>query len=172
MKKMAGMATAYCKTAATLALVATLASLVGCGFKPVFGGGEHPQKLGEVRVAKINGRTGQVLRNNLQTALAIAERREAKYLLTVSISEAGRSAGIRLQGDLATRGTLTITANFSLKEIGDRRVVYQGKYRTYGSYNISGNAFSNRAAKNHTRGALIDDVSRSIIERVAVFLKK
>ena len=152
----------------TLALLFT--TLWGCGFKPVYQT-KSIAELGSVTVERIPNRKGQILRNNLQQALALAPRQQPLYSLKVGLSEARRSGGIRLTGDLATRGTLTMTAAFNLLEIKSGTVLYGGRYQTFGSYDIVGNAYENAAARDHTRKILIDDISRNIVTRIGLFLK-
>ena len=146
-----------------------LVLLVGCGFKPVY---QETEGLGGVRVAKIANRSGQILRNNLDMALSVSRRTKPEYLLKVSLAESVRSAGIRLEGDLATRGTYSITARFTLRRMEGSGVIYAGEYKTAGSYDIVGDAFANKAARDHTRLLLVDDVSRNVVHRVAVFLQR
>lgn len=150
-------------------LAAVLLLLGGCGFKPIY---QQTDALGNVRVAKIGERRGQLLRNNLEMALSVSKRRQPLYMLSVSLSEHSQQVGIRLSGDLATRGNLIMTASFSLKEIADGKSIYSGSYKTIGSYDIVGDSLANRAAREHTRLVLVNDVSRNILNRIALFLQK
>lgn len=105
-------------------LVSALAllALSGCGFSPLYGGGAGDQagvRLSEVFVPVIPDRSGQVLRESLETKLqAGAQPTQQLYALAVQYGIAEEAVGV--QADSATTRTRFVgTAKWRLTPIGD-----------------------------------------------------
>jgi len=104
------------------AVLAALLGLSACGFTPLYGGqqgADASTQLDEVAVANIPERTGQILRESLETRLHAAGAPVTElYALKVSYTVATAGIGV-LQDTATTRNRLTATAHWSLTPIGN-----------------------------------------------------
>jgi LPS-assembly lipoprotein len=166
-----------------LALAGVLA-LSGCGFHPLYGesSGASGPKLAQVRIAPIRetpdpagalspmARSGQMIRNNLLDRVAPRGKDgPALYELTVEVLEVQRQLGIRLD-ETATRGDLTLTANYRLTRIDNGERVLAAAASSIVSYDILRNEFATLSAREAARRRAAREVSESIATRVAAIL--
>ncbi len=101
-------------------LLLLLLTLAGCGFSPLYGGGGATAgALDTVEIANIPERTGQLLRQSLQTDFYAAGAPVAqRYVLNVTYAVS--QADIGVQADTATtRARSTATATWSLAPVGE-----------------------------------------------------
>ncbi|MEX1036296.1 MAG: LPS assembly lipoprotein LptE [Sneathiella sp.] len=157
-----------------LSLVILILSLLSaCGFQPLYGSAKRnadvQEKLAQVYVERMPGRTGQILRNELlDLANPRGIPRDPVYRLTITI--ATRAEGLAIQSDdTTTRFNLTLTSNFSLVEIAKKEVLYTGSTQNIASYNVVQSEFANlSAAKNaEKRAALV--AAEQINQQLSVY---
>ncbi len=114
-------------------------ALAGCGFTPLYGQGGRAgvaQRLDTVAVGNIPERTGQMLRESLETQLHTAGAPDRElYSLTVNYTIG--TAGIGVQQDTATtRNRMTATANWVLSPIGGGAPLATGTATTENAANV------------------------------------
>jgi LPS-assembly lipoprotein len=91
------------------------------------------------------------------------------FALVVVLSES--KANLAVQKDSsATRANLTITANFTLKQIGSGQKLTSGSVRSVNSYDILQSDFATLAAEQDARQRGAIDVADGIVDRLAIFL--
>ena len=142
-------------------------ALAACGFHPLYGTeGELPAniaaELAGIRIATLEGRVGQVLRNDLLDRVTpLGEPAAPNYLLTIALTES--KEGLAIQRDATvTRFNLTLSANYVLRHpvTGVPRV--SGTVRATASYNVVRSDFANviaeRDAEDRAARVLADEL--------------
>jgi LPS-assembly lipoprotein len=158
-----------------LKLLALLLALSGCGFTPLYGGGDGgvAQQLDLVNVANIPERTGQMLRMSLQTQLHTAGEPAAElYSLAVSYSIAGTAIGIQ-EDSSATRTRYVANARWVLTPIGNPRApLVQGAASTEDAANVIDQQYFAVTLENDTiNQQLADEIAAQITAQVAAYFK-
>lgn len=156
---------------------ATLLSLAACDFRPLYG--ERPttraeQNLARISVDVIADRTGQFLRNELDTRLDPNNRRlPALYRLNVKLTERISELAVRRDAS-ATRANLALTADYSLVPNGAAQPAYSGTVRSVNSYDIlsTENEFGTLAARAESRRRAARDLADQIALRLALALEQ
>ena len=120
-------------------LLAGLALLAGCGFRPLLrepDGADVREALAAIEVAGLSGRLGQILRTSLQDELnPVGIEVPARYQLLVRLSRKTDALAIQLDNTI-TRFNLTLTARFQLRDKTDNRVLYASSVQRIASYNV------------------------------------
>lgn len=131
------------------AAVALLAS--GCGFRPLYAPMESGGQLASIAVAEINGKTGHVLKAQLERLMAPTRQAGAPpaYRLQVDLEERLETLGLRVDSS-ATRTDLILTATYVLLDAQGQEAA-KGKLETAVSYDVPVNAFGEFSAQNDAR---------------------
>lgn len=160
------------KFRAVIVFAAALAvGIPGCGFRPLHGhdAGGAPEQLAAIRIALINDRVGQRLRNLLLDRLTpLGPPAQPGYLLSVDLRESLRNIAIR-KDETATRANLTLTARFHLRRVG-RSNSFRGTAVSTNSYNILDSDFATLSAETDARGRALRDLAEEIRTRIAAAL--
>ncbi len=164
-----------CDTAAAglapLAALAALALLAACGFQPLYGQGPRqadPGQLGNIEVAPIADRLGQITRNHLLDRLNPGGRPLApEYRLDVSLKERKTRLAFRKDAT-ATRALMQLVAQYRLTEISSGTPVHNGASRATASYNIVASDFATIASEKNARERVSRIVAEDIVLRLSV----
>lgn len=146
----------------------------GCGFEPVYGertggGGGAQDRLAEVNVLLMPERSGQLLRQALQSRLerggAGAARR---YDLSVQFAISGEPIGIQ-RDNSTSRLRLIGTANWSLyAQDAQRSTIASGTAREVDAFNIiSQQIFAAELANSAVQRRMADAVADQIVLQLA-----
>jgi LPS-assembly lipoprotein len=162
---------------AGFSLVILALSLAGCGWQPLYGkiddsGGNAGEELASVHILPIADRTGQNLYNALRDRMnPRGVPAQPQYDLVIRMSERSEQMLI-LEDQTASRINLTLYANYTLYQRGNKTPILQGQSQITTSYDYLANFYSTvtSEADAHRRGArnLADDISN----RLAVFLAR
>ena len=152
-------------------LIVSLAA--ACGFQPLYGSATRnadvQEKLAQIYVEPIEGRTGQILRNELlDLANPGGIPKTPAYRLAVAIEV--QSEGLAIQNnDTTTRYNLTLNSKFRLTDATGQSVIYSGSTQNIASYNVVQSEFANLAAANNAekRAALV--AAEQINQQISVF---
>jgi len=158
-----------CLLAATL-LTAAL-TISGCGFEPLHGqrSGASSAALSAIDVQLIADRSGQMLRNELLQQMQPRGQTPTRYSLAVTLTESLSNLGIR-KDEVATRANLTLSASFTITELGGAKRVFSGSARSVNSYNILTSDFATLSAREDARRRGINQLALEIRERLSVWL--
>ncbi|MCC3303984.1 LPS assembly lipoprotein LptE [Sneathiella sp. HT1-7] len=157
-----------------VSLVFLIMSLAAaCGFQPLYGSATRnagvQEKLAQIYVEPIGGRTGQILRNELlDLANPGGIPRTPAYRLAVVIEVL--SEGLAIQNDdTKTRYNLTLNSKFRLTDATGKEAIYSGSTQNIASYNVVQSEFANLAAANNAekRAALV--AAEQINQQLSVF---
>jgi len=147
--------------------------LAACGFKPMYAGGKSSPvtaQLGQVEVARINDRNGQVLRNALEQRLERSQNAGKKiYLLTVSLQESIDETGLS-KDSFATRADMIISANFTLTY--GKAQLLAGVSDGVVSYNILDQQYATVISEKDARTRAIEQVADDIQRRLSAYFSQ
>lgn len=164
----------WSKAAVAVCLSLALFAASGCGFRPLYGersaASVSAPELAAIQIDTIPNREGQLVRNSLLDKMRPhgAAGRDL-YRLSVSISVGRESFGIRTD-ETATRGSLTMTAGYTLTDIASGTQLMSGNSRAVSSYNILDSDFATVISENDAIRRTAVDLSEEIKTRVAIFL--
>jgi LPS-assembly lipoprotein len=154
--------------------LAGLLALGGCGFAPLYGGGDGVQaRLDEVKIAPIPDRPGQQLRQAIETRMQVAGNpTQQLYMLTVNYGLGQQGVGV--QADTATtRVRFVANATWTLSPIGQPDVALaRGQASTEDALNIIDQQyFAQTLETNTVDGQVADEIAGQIVQQVSVYFK-
>lgn len=148
---------------------------VGCGFQPIYarsGGATSSamaDQLASVRVAAIEDRPGQKLRNHLvMTLTPRGEPASPTYLLIVKLSQTPESMATSKDGN-ATIGRVNIDATYTLQDIRSGSTVYSGRTRAFSGYRYLGPRYASTASEREAESTALADIGDEIRSGLAAF---
>ena len=152
-------------------VLAVAAAMSGCGFEPLHGqrSGASSAALGAIDVQLIADQPGQMLRNELLQQMQPRGQTPARYSLAVTLTESLANLGIR-KDKVATRANLTLSASFTISELGGTKRVFSGSARSVNSYNILTSDFATLSAREDARRRGVNQLALEIRERISVWL--
>ena len=127
----------------------TLLLLSACGFSPMYapvGGGPA---IGPVQVQTIEGKSGHVLKTELDRILAVENNGGTPALLTITLTETVSNLGLR-RDESSTRAELALIANYVFTPANGSAPI-RGAVVTTVSYSIPGAAFAAISAQDDAR---------------------
>lgn len=147
----------------------------GCGFQPLYGGGERNATVAElnrVEIGQIADRVGQELRNSLIDRMSTDPTgAPALYHLTVDVNQ-GQSALAIQADDSITRYNLAMAANFTLAYLATGEVVYQNSARAVGSYNVVDSDYATLVSQRDAEKRAALEISDQITTLISVFFSR
>lgn len=168
------------RAAVALIAVVVVTGVGACGFRPMYAprpaADPVTADLSSIEVARIPDRPGQILRNQLRDRLNPAGlTTPARYTLQVALRESIRELAVERSG-LATRGNLTMIAEYSLIDDTTGQVLFNGSSRTQASYNILAgqptSQFSSLTAQQDARNRALTELAGAIPIRLGGFFEK
>jgi LPS-assembly lipoprotein len=125
------------KEAKKLLSLCLTVGLAGCGFRPLYGdNSDVAAQLAGIDVGLIPNRTGQVLREELQRRMLGADAGPVQYDLSVKLTLRTDIAGIIATNSVASRERLSATGSWTLRNVGDQKVVANGTANAADAENI------------------------------------
>jgi LPS-assembly lipoprotein len=156
-------------------LAAALVAGAGCGFKPLYGGGEQNPtvvELNRIEIGQIPDRVGQELRNNLIDRMSSDPSGAlALYHLLVELNQRRSALAIQFD-DSITRYNLTMTAYFSLSELATGEVIYENGARATGSYNVVDSDFATLVSEQDAVKRAVREIGEEVVTLLSVFLSR
>jgi len=154
--------------------LAAFLALGACGFTPLYGGGDGVQaNLDQVKVAPIPDRTGQELRQAIETRMQVAGNpTQQLYLLTVDYGLNAQGIGVQ-QDTATTRERFIANASWRLSPIGaPRQVLASGQASTEDALNIIDQQyFAQTLETNTVDGQVADEIAGQIVQQVSIYFK-
>lgn len=117
-------------------------TLTGCGFQPLYGPASMAEtdKLGHIKIARIDNREGQILRNHLLDVLnPYGEPAQPLYRLNVSLKVSETGFSFR-KDSTPSRTIMTSKASFSLLDLSSNKVIYKDLAEATTSFGIGAHA--------------------------------
>ncbi|MBL4741098.1 MAG: hypothetical protein JKY12_08875 [Sneathiella sp.] len=160
----------------SLSTLALLLLVTACGFQPLYGeqtsNRQVTTKLAATYVMPIDGRVGQIVRNELLDRVSPKGiPAQSKYRLRVKLSE--RKQGLAIDTDDSTnRYNLTIYAKYSLLDSTGKEIIYRGTAQSIASYNVVSSDFANLSAEINARKRSALVVAEEIHRQLSVYLSR
>jgi LPS-assembly lipoprotein len=157
-------------------LVVVLLALgpVGCGFRPLYAkpdgvaSSAAAAELATIRVAGIDDRIGQQLRNGLVQRLTPGgETADARYLLTIKVAQSTEGLAATNDGHV-TLGRTMVTASYTLAERDGVRLKL-GTSRAIATYRTLGPRYGTIAVERDTEERAVSELAEDIRSQLAVF---
>jgi len=133
------------KVVGITALVGAAGLLAGCGFTPLYGASGLSPALAAVEVDAPETRTGHLLREQLDDALARDRSRAPAYRLALVVDEDRYARGLRVD-DVATRYEVGLTVGYILTDARTRRQLTTGTAQVAVSYDSADAPYASIAA--------------------------
>ncbi len=153
-----------------------LSLLGGCGFQPLYGqqtqNADVQNKLAATYIMPIEGRTGQIIRNELLDRMnpkGVPAR--ASYRLKVDIKESRKSLAIDPDNS-TNRNNLTLNAEYQFLTPDGKREIFKGATQSISSYNIVTSDFANLSAEKNARKRSALVLAEKIHRQLSVFLSR
>jgi LPS-assembly lipoprotein len=157
------------------ALVILGATLVGCGFHPLYGSQQRTEvdaDLSSIKVALVPERIGQLLAISLRDSLnPTGVNVPARYILSINVSSGVANLAIRSDGT-ASRQAYSASAAFSLREIESNKVVVSGATQYNDSFDVGENPYTTIVADQDAEKRAAQTMSRQIRLQLAVYMRK
>lgn len=135
-----------------------------CGFKKVYEiSNEDNLILRQIEVKHQNDRLHQVLRQNFEDLLL--KQTGKKYLLEFDIKSTDTDAITGASGN-PSRISITVSANFVLKNINSNKVVKKGNVSAYDEYDVDDNRFANYSSNDEIKIELTRILARKIRNQI------
>lgn len=161
------------RLAPVILIVALLAA--SCGFEPLHRGSSKSSAtaLANVEIARIEDRSGQMLRNDLLARMAPRGYAPSPaWRLEVTLYESKREVLLE-DTSFSTRADIVITAQSRLVRQSDGKVVDSGSVDAVSSYNIlsASQEYANVVSERDAREGALQLVARDIVRQVSVWLR-
>jgi LPS-assembly lipoprotein len=155
----------------TVTIAALCVALAGCGFTPLYGGGNLAPQLSTIYVEEIPERNGFELRTRLIEVLNTDGLMAGKrYRLKVSLSES--SQGIALQNDATiTRYNNRLEAKYVLTDAGGAMVTH-GVQSVLSSYYVVQSPYATLAGEQDSGKRAAQDMAERIRLELGVWFRK
>jgi LPS-assembly lipoprotein len=147
-----------------------LASLSGCGLKPLYAGGrsgEAAQALASVSIEAIPGKGGWLMRNALQDRLKTMGEGSPRYLLKVQLDDRIEGLGVRAD-DTVTRERRTLRARFQLVDNVNGQTVLDETTGWDAGIDVASSEYATVAAEDSALERLTEIVADRVLARVAL----
>ncbi len=159
-----------------LALLAMLAILGGCGFRPMKAArsGDSPvvDDLAAVKIELINERIGQELRNDLLDRLnPDGQPTRPGYSLAIKLHENLVEVGISAQ-NTASRADLTMTAEFTLTALPSGDTLLHESVDGLNSYGLDPNSYATVVSRQNAEQRLLRELADDIALRLGLYFHR
>ena len=149
------------KAAQGLLALSLAGLLAGCGFTPLYGTPGMSPSLASVEVDAPETRTGHLLREELDDALARDRGRPAAYRLALTVDEDRYARGLRID-DVATRYEVGLTVGYILTDAGTRRQLTAGTAQVSVTYDSADAPYASIAAYSDGQERAADQAAERI----------
>lgn len=154
-----------------LALAGLLPILGGCGFTPLYA---EPGLVGDLRAIEVSTpqtRTGALLREELEDALAVRHDAPARYRLDVQIADRRRARGLQ-PDDTPTRYELRLDVTYTLTEAPSGREILKKTKPLFITSDATDQPYAGIAAQQDAEQRAASEAAELIKTDVALALRR
>jgi len=157
------------RTILIVALALAAPALSGCGFTPLYAQPGLASNLASVEVVAPEGRTGYLIRQHLDDALAKNHSAAPAYRMDLQLSEQRFPRGIRID-NVATRYEYVLTAYYQLAALPSGAIAKRGNVRVTLTYDSADQPYAAIAAQQDAQDRAAEEAARRIQLELAVWL--
>ena len=150
-------------------LLAAAAGLSGCGFQPLYAQQGVVGNLAQVDVVAPQGRTGFLLREHLDDALARNRDVAPAYRMNLIVGETRYPRGVRID-NVATRYEYVLSAVYVLSRLPGGQVAKRGVVRVELTYDSADQPYEAIAAQQDAQDRAAQEAARRIQLELAAWL--
>ena len=160
-------------TARLLALVlfVTTPLLAGCGFTPLYAQPGVGPGLSAIETAPLEGRTGFLLRESLDDALARDATIPAAYTLKIDLNQVRTPRGRRVDS-AASRYELVLDASWTLTEVATGVVAFTGETSTEVTFDRADQPYASIAGHQDAEQRAAAELARKIQLQLAIWMAR
>lgn len=152
------------------------ATVMACGFRPLYGERTNSvstvEALAMVDVAKLSGRYGQIIHNQLLDQLTPRGRPAApRYRLQIKIETQKEALAIE-QDETVERFNFTLVANYRLIDLGTTSTVLRARSQSIAAYNVVRSDYATLVAEHDAAARVAREVSDDIKLQIAVYFDR
>lgn len=151
------------------ALLAAGLGLGACGFSPLYGAPGVTAQLTAVQVTTPPGRTGQLIREHLDDALARDKGAAPRYRMDLELSETRYPRGVRVD-NVATRYEYVLVAAYTLSALPSGSPVKTGRARVEVTYDSADQPYASISAQQDAQDRAAAEAARKIELELAAWL--
>lgn len=152
-----------------LALLLITPALSGCGFTPLYAAPGVSPGLSSIETVAPEGRTGFLLGEALNDALARDASRPATWRLTMDLKETRTPRGRRVDAT-ASRYELVLTANWKLVNVATSAVAFEGVTSTEATFDRADQPYAGVVANQDAQSRAASELARKIQLQLAVWI--
>ncbi|WP_296451103.1 LPS assembly lipoprotein LptE [Phenylobacterium sp.] len=150
--------------------MAAALALCGCaGFEPLYAQSGVVRNLAAIQVNAPSGRTGYLIRQQLDDAFAKDHAAAPVYSMNLSLSEARYPRGVRID-NVATRYEYVLTASYALTTIASGAVAKKGSVRVELTYDSADQPYASISAQQDAQDRAAAEAARRIQLELATWL--
>lgn len=154
---------------ALFALAVAGLGLSGCGFTPLYAQQGVVGNLASIEVVAPEGRTGYLLRQHLDDALAKNHASPAAYRMDLRIAEQRYPRGVRID-NVATRYEYVLTCAYELAALPSGAVAKRGRVQVTLTYDSADQPYAAVAAQQDAQDRAAEEAARRIQLELATWL--
>ncbi|WP_309644931.1 LPS assembly lipoprotein LptE [Phenylobacterium sp.] len=151
------------------ALLSAGLGLAGCGFTPLYGAPGVTAQLTAIQVTTPPGRTGQLIREHLDDALARDKGAAPRYRMDLRLSETRYPRGVRVD-NVATRYEYVLIAAYTLSALPSGSPVKSGSARVEVTYDSADQPYASISAQQDAQDRAAGEAARKIELELAAWL--
>lgn len=157
------------RLALSSALAATAVGLSACGFTPLYAEPSVGRALTAVEVVAPEGRTGYLIREHLDDALAKNRSVAPRYRMDLQLGESRYPRGLRVD-NVATRYEYVLTAAYTLTALPSGAKAKSGAVRVELTYDSADQPYASVAAQQDVQDRAAQEAARRIQLELATWL--
>jgi len=154
-----------------IALLLTAPALTACGFTPLYARPGLSSGLSGIESVAPEGRTGFLLRQALDDALARNEATPAVYRLTIDLKETRTPRGRRVDAT-ASRYELVLLADWKLVTVTTGAVALEGTTQTEVTFDRADQPYSGIVANQDAQSRAASELARKIQLQLANWMAR
>jgi LPS-assembly lipoprotein len=139
--------------------------LPNCSFKPLYSSyeGDVVEQLSSVKIAQIEGRLGQIMRNALLKGITpLGQPQKPKYILEVSMDFSDRDLGVAKDAT-TTRSEILLSVQYVLKDAKTGKILHRGREAESSDYNVlTSSYYSNIVSKNNAQEGTVEFIANLV----------
>lgn len=153
------------------ALLLMTPALTACGFTPLYATPGLSSGLSSIESVAPEGRTGFLLRQALDDALARNEASPAVYRLTLDLKETRTPRGRRVDAT-ASRYELVLVADWKLTRVATGAVALEGSTQTEATFDRADQPYSGIVANQDAQSRAASELARKIQLQLADWMAR